>query len=146
MSGSMEGSKLHVEGVDDKKELEHLLSRHGIGLSARPPRGIDLNVKELGGIENLLKGMGTAISAATDQSIGFVLDANAFLPDLIATCNVFRAFLCRIAFAQKPKHILAAKSSDGPANQLWVNSCQGFGITKAYIRSPFGLVTGPVVI
>ncbi len=72
---------LHVEGKDDLHALIHLLERHGVSFDPedfrdgfnKPP----MLVESKGGVEALIEGITTTIQAATNQAVGFVLDADA---------------------------------------------------------------------
>ena len=75
MMATLERSLLHVEGTDDFHAICHLLIRSGIDYDRRPwPAGYP-EIKEVGGKDQLLDGMETAVSLSSGRSIGFVLDA-----------------------------------------------------------------------
>ncbi len=77
MESARERSFLHVEGSDDLHTLVHLLVKHGIDYDTKPwPEGFP-EFKEVGNDVKVLRGMEAAIRAATDRSIGFVIDANS---------------------------------------------------------------------
>lgn len=86
MSATGKRPNLHVEGEDDKHSLIQLLERHGVSFDVvkirdapiKPP--ILIGPKERGGgegVEALIKAIVTAIKGAANQTIGFVLDADA---------------------------------------------------------------------
>jgi len=76
---SLERSRLHVEGDDDLHAICHLLIRYGIDYDQKPwPDGFPI-IKSVGGKDQLLAGMYTAVSLSSGRSIGFVLDANSSL-------------------------------------------------------------------
>ena len=62
MAGSMERSKLHVEGDDDKHSIIHVLIRNGVDYDSRPWPPALPEIEQTGGVEALLEGMRTAIS------------------------------------------------------------------------------------
>ena len=76
MAGSIERSRLHVEGTDDSHAIRHLLIRHGIDYGQEPWPDHFPRIDEIGGKDELLKGVETAVALNTGRSIGFVLDAN----------------------------------------------------------------------
>lgn len=76
MAKSIERSRLHVEGKDDKKAIRNLLIRHGIDYDQQPWPDHFPRIKAQGGKDKLLKGVETAVTVSTERSIGFVLDAN----------------------------------------------------------------------
>ena len=76
MAGSIERSRLHVEGTDDSHAIRHLLIRHGIDYGQQPWPDHFPRIDEIGGKDELLKGVETAVALSTGRSIGFVLDAN----------------------------------------------------------------------
>lgn len=76
MAGSIERSRLHVEGTDDSHAIRHLLIRHGIDYDQKPWPDHFPRIDEIGGKDELLKGVETAVALSTGRSIGFVLDAN----------------------------------------------------------------------
>ena len=79
MMATLERSLLHVEGTDDFHAICHLLIRSGIDYDRRPwPAGYP-EIKEVGGKDQLLDGMETAVSLSSGRSIGFVLDADSSL-------------------------------------------------------------------
>ena len=62
-------STLHVEGVDDKHVVRHLLNRHDIDCS-------DIDIRDSDGKDTLLRSVDTIVRAGTGRSVGFVLDAD----------------------------------------------------------------------
>ena len=76
MAGSIERSRLHVEGTDDSHAIRHLLIRHGIDYDQQPWPAHFPRIDEIGKKNELLKGVETAVALNTGRSIGFVLDAN----------------------------------------------------------------------
>ena len=76
---SSERSFLHVEGEDDLHAISHLLIRHGIDYDQKPWPDTFPSIKPVGGKDQLLAGMETAVSLSSGRSIGFVLDANSSL-------------------------------------------------------------------
>ncbi|MSR58233.1 MAG: hypothetical protein EXS05_11220 [Planctomycetaceae bacterium] len=77
MPGSMERSKLHVEGQDDDHSVKHLLRRHGIDIEAKTSDSIYPVIHQVGSVEKLLEGIEIAVKTSTERTIGFVLDADA---------------------------------------------------------------------
>ncbi len=77
MGSSMERSYVHVEGDDDLYTLVHLLIRNGIDYDSKPWPDLFPEFKPIGNDVKVLSGMETAIQAATNRSIGFVIDANS---------------------------------------------------------------------
>lgn len=72
-------SQLHVEGTDDKHAICHILIRRGIDYDQDPwPESFPV-IKEIGGKDELIKGIDVAVSLSNHKSIGFVLDANSSL-------------------------------------------------------------------
>ena len=79
MMATLERSLLYVEGADDLHAISHLLIRSGIDYDHRPwPIGYS-EIKPVGGKDQLLDGMETAVSLGSGRSIGFVLDADSSL-------------------------------------------------------------------
>ena len=79
MMATLERSLLYVEGADDLHAISHLLIRSGIDYDHRPwPIGYP-EIKPVGGKDQLLDGMETAVSLSSGRSIGFVLDADSSL-------------------------------------------------------------------
>ena len=76
---SLERSLLHVEGDDDLHAICHVLIRHGINYDQKPWPERFPRIKAVGGKDQLLYGMETAVSLSSGRSIGFVLDANSSL-------------------------------------------------------------------
>lgn len=81
MPGSMERSRMHVEGPDDQHSIVHLLRHHGIDYDPKPWPPEFPEFKPIGGIRELLEGIGTAVQLSTGRAIGFVLDADSPLLD-----------------------------------------------------------------
>ena len=65
-----ERPKLYVEGKDDIHAIRNLLVRNGI------PDSSLSEIKETGGMENLLGIIKTAVPVSSDRPVGFVLDAD----------------------------------------------------------------------
>lgn len=76
MAGSIERSRLHVEGTDDSHAIRHLLIRHGIDYDQHPWPDHFPRIDAIGGKDKLLEGVEIAVALNTGRSIGFVLDAN----------------------------------------------------------------------
>ena len=74
-------SQLHVEGADDKHTVCHILIRHGIDYDQQPWPDPFPEINQIGGKDELIKGINTAVSLSNHKSIGFVLDANSSLQD-----------------------------------------------------------------
>ena len=73
--------KLHVEGTDDAHAMRHLLMKHGIKCLIKngENNNVDPNAPEISparGNNNVLKIIKTAVPVSTEQSVGFVLDAD----------------------------------------------------------------------
>ncbi len=62
-----------VEGRDDKHAILHLLWRHG--LSSKTDPGFP-QIESSGGRDGVLEAIEAAVSAGTDRTLGFVLDAD----------------------------------------------------------------------
>jgi hypothetical protein len=77
MPGAPEQSRLHVEGIDDKHTIIHLLIRHGIDYDTKPWPIQFPSVETVESVERLLEGMEVAIRLSSGRSIGFVLDADS---------------------------------------------------------------------
>ena len=71
---------MRVEGDDDKHVICNLTKKHGLASEGSPSSFAYPNIKEAGGLDKLLKGVGTAVRLGTGKRIGFVLDANGDLP------------------------------------------------------------------
>jgi hypothetical protein len=79
MPAALERSRLHVEGNDDKHTVIQLLIRHGLGYDQEPwPEPLPV-IENIGGVDELLAGVETAVMTSTGRAIGFVLDANSAL-------------------------------------------------------------------
>ncbi len=76
MTGSNERSRLYVEGDDDNHAIRHLLIRHGIDYNQQPWPDHFPRIDPIGGKDELIKGVETAVSVSNGRSVGFVLDAN----------------------------------------------------------------------
>jgi len=85
MSATGKRPNLHVEGDDDQHSLIHLLERHGVSFDPVQFRDAPIKppvlVPSKGGVEALIEGIETAVRAATNQMVGFVLDADAPILD-----------------------------------------------------------------
>ena len=81
MPGSMERSKIHVEGPDDQHSIVHLLRHHGVDYDPKPWPPEFPEFQQAGGMSNLLEGIRTAVQLSTGRAIGFVLDADSPLLD-----------------------------------------------------------------
>ena len=79
MMAVQERSRLHVEGKDDLHAICHLLVAHGLDYDHRPWPESFPTITPVGGKDELLAGMETAVSLSSGRSIGFVLDANSSL-------------------------------------------------------------------
>lgn len=73
---------MHVEGSDDRHALVHLLIRHGVPYNPdrfeNSPRELP-KFDEVGSVDELLKGIETAVRLNADRSVGFTLDADSRL-------------------------------------------------------------------
>ena len=69
---------IFVEGRDDEHAILHLVMRHG--LTKETLSGFPL-IEPSGGKEGVLEAIEAAVSAGTDQTLGFVLDADDNLDD-----------------------------------------------------------------
>jgi hypothetical protein len=81
MPGSMERSRLHVEGRDDQHAIVNLLIRHGLDYDCKPWPAEFPEVKPSGNVEGLLDGIRIAVQLSTGRAVGFVLDADSPLLD-----------------------------------------------------------------
>ena len=83
MAGSVERSRLWVEGEDDSHAIRHLLIRHGIDYDQNrklwPDRFPFINAA--GGKDKILNSVETTVSVSNGRSVGFVLDADSSLRD-----------------------------------------------------------------
>lgn len=72
---------LHVEGDDDQHSLIHLLERHGVSFDPKQfrdaPKKPPVFAPATGGVDALIKAIDTNILAAANQTVGFILDADA---------------------------------------------------------------------
>jgi hypothetical protein len=73
MMKSLELPSLYVEGQSDLHTIVQLLARHDIVLDKDSG---PVSVKDAGGDNGVLGAMRTAARASTNQSVGFVVDAN----------------------------------------------------------------------
>jgi len=94
MVSALDRSFVHVEGDDDLYTLVHLLTRHGINYGPKPWPIEFPEFKAIGNDEKVLRGMTTAIQAATNRSIGFVIDANS---DIQTRWEIVREKLVSVA-------------------------------------------------
>ena len=79
MVDSERRSRLYVEGNNDRHAIIHLLIRHGIDYDSKPwPPSFPL-IESIGGKDELLDGIETAVRFSNNLSVGFVLDANSSL-------------------------------------------------------------------
>ncbi len=103
MTRTDERSSLHVEGKDDLHAVCHLLIRHGIDYDQQSWPKQFPRINPVGGTDQLLTGVETAVSVSNDRAIGFVLDANSSLQ------NRWDAISTRL------KHVGVAIPDDIPA-------------------------------
>jgi len=72
---------LHVEGEDDVHSLVQLLVRHGVSFDPEQLRNATKKppvlVPAKGGVKSLINGIVIAIQGAANETVGFVLDADA---------------------------------------------------------------------
>ncbi len=93
MVGSLERSRLHVEGTDDKHSIVHLLIRHDLDYDSKPWPATFPSIEEQGSIDALLEGVETAVQVGGGRAVGFVLDADT---PLIERWNAIRDRLRRV--------------------------------------------------
>lgn len=92
MPGSMERSRMHVEGPDDQHSIVHLLGHHGVDYDAKPWPPEFPEFQQTGGVRELLEGIDIAVRLSTGRAIGFVLDADSPLRHRWqAVCDRLRA-------------------------------------------------------
>jgi len=78
MAESTEFPVLYVEGRTDLHTICQLLRRHDVELDARLGPVV---VKDAGGDEGVLHALRTAVLAAANRAVGFVMDANGSVAD-----------------------------------------------------------------
>lgn len=81
MPGSMERSRMHVEGPDDQHSIVHLLRHHGVDYDPKPWPPEFPEFHQTGGVRELLEGMEIGVQLSTRRTIGFVLDADSPLQE-----------------------------------------------------------------
>ncbi len=99
MGNAKDLSSVHVEGEDDLHTLMQLLRKHEIELGA-PEWQVEFQVD--GNDMKVLSSMETAIRAATNRSIGFVIDANS---DISNRWGEIRRHLDAVKVPDLPKMI-----------------------------------------